>query len=360
MAGISRIIITGPSLDPGENIGGISAVASFVINNNKSYNYIHFELGKHDNEKRSVMDLFRVLKGWLRWFSLLVADRGSLIHFNIALEKRSLLRDTPLLLFSRLLGKRMIIHIHGGLYLNKEEMPRWIKSAIRSVLSGNEPKIVLSSDEQKLVSERFQARNVFVLPNSLDISEAREFKRIWHNTGPVRLLFISRIVKAKGIESILQALKALRELDMPFKFLMAGDGEDKDEYIRKFSGILGSDFVYKGVVSGKMKTSLLKECNIFLLPSLYEGLPVSLLECMSYALVPIVTDVGSIKNVITDGYNGIIVGKNSHEDISNAIIRLINKKELFEQLGMNAQAYIFKNFNPDDYLKKLNEIYSLT
>jgi glycosyltransferase involved in cell wall biosynthesis len=353
------VIITGPSLDPDENIGGISAVVSLIINSNKGYNYIHFELGKHDNKRRSLSDFFRVVNGWIRWFLLLVRRENIFIHFNISLETRSLLRDTPLILLARLLNRRIVIHLHGGMYMGSTELPGWIKRLIVSVLSGKEPKIVLSEKEQDLIAKKFRAENIYILPNSVDLCDAKAFKRIWPDPCLPRLLFISRIVKAKGIDDILLALKQLRQTDIPFHFTMAGDGEDRNEYVNKFTESLDTQFTYKGVVSGNVKSSLFRECNIFLLPSHYEGLPVSLLESMSYALVPIVTDVGSIKNVVSDGYNGIIVKKNSYEDIYNAITRLIREEGLINKMGNNARNYIFENFSTENYVSQLNEIYSL-
>jgi glycosyltransferase involved in cell wall biosynthesis len=353
------IIITGPSLDPGRNIGGISSVVNLIISNNKEYNYKHFELGKHDNKRRSFLDLFRVINGWIRWVFLLVRRKDIIIHFNISLEKRSLLRDTPLVLIARLLNRRMVIHLHGGMYMGSAELPLWVKRLTVSVLSGKEPKIVLSANEQDHITKKFGAENIFILPNGVELSDAKVFKRLWPASYLPRLLFISRIVKAKGIDDILLALKQLSQTDIPFHFTMAGDGEDRDEYVRKFTECLEAKFTYQGVVSGNVKSSLFRECNIFLLPSHYEGLPVSLLESMSYALVPIVTDVGSIKNVVTDGLNGIIVKKNSYEDIYNAIIRLVREKGLINTMGNNARNYIFENFSTENYMLQLNKIYML-
>jgi glycosyltransferase involved in cell wall biosynthesis len=359
MADISRIVIISPSLDISKNIGGISTVAGFVIKNNKKYNYSHFELGKYDKEKRSAFYLLRILKGWINWFFLMFRGKNIILHFNIALEKRSLIRDAPLLLLAHFLKKKLVIHIHGGFYLEKEEMPKWIKTVLTSILSGNEPKIVLSSLEQELIVRKYQAKNVFVLPNSLDTEEAKKFKRVCLTETPLRLLFIGRIVKDKGIEYIFEALKVLREREVSFKFIMAGSGEDKDEYVGRFSETLGESFEYRGVISGDAKTDLLKECNVFLLPSFYEGLPISLLECMSFAQVPVVTDVGSIKNVVKDGLNGIIIRKYSSEDIYEAIIKLNTEKDLMVTLGTAAQEDIFNFFNPVKYIEELNRIYDL-
>ena len=139
---------------------------------------------------------------------------------------------------------------------------------------------------------------------------------------------------------------------------MAGKGPEEKVFIQKFSDLLGIDFEFKGVVSGDQKTGLLKECNVFLLPSFYEGLPMALIESMSFGLVPITTNVGSIKYVIGDGINGIIVNTHSSEEIAFAIEKLSKDKEYMSELSKNARQYIFNNFNPEEYIARLNEIYS--
>jgi glycosyltransferase involved in cell wall biosynthesis len=352
-----NIIITAPSLDTNINVSGVSSVTKFIIENNPAHNYIHFIIGKRDIDKRGFLLIFRILKTWISWGYAMVFRRDVFVHFNFALDKRSIIRDSPLIIFARLRHKRMVIHLHGGEYLEKENAPKLIKTLLRSILSGKELKIVLSPIEKELIIKKYLARSVVVLPNCVDIQEAKEFNRIYPCEPPVKLLFIGKIVKSKGIEYILQALKTLKKKDIRFKFIMAGSGPEKNEYVQKFSTILGSDFEFKGVVSGDAKTELFKKCNIFLLPSLYEGLPISLLECMSFGLVPIVTDVGSIKTIVRNGVNGIIVEKQSSEKISEAIENMIINKDLMKEIGSNARQYILENYNSMDYINKLNKIY---
>jgi glycosyltransferase involved in cell wall biosynthesis len=102
----------------------------------------------------------------------------------------------------------------------------------------------------------------------------------------------------------------------------------------------------------------LKKCNVFLLPSFFEGLPIALLESMSFGLVPIVTNVGSIINVVNDGINGMIVNSHSSEDIAFAVEKLSKEKEYLKELSINARQYIFSNFKPEAYISRLNEIYN--
>jgi glycosyltransferase involved in cell wall biosynthesis len=353
-----NIIITAPSLDTNINVSGISSVTNFIIENNLEHHYSHFKLGRSDSEIRGFFRFFVVLKAWVTWGIEIIFTKDLFVHFNFALDADSILRDSPLILFTRLRHKGMVIHLHGGEYLHRTVIPNWIKLILKLVLSGNEPKIVLSLIEKNIIVKRYRAKNVVVLPNSINIKEARKFNRIFPNNHPVKLLFIGRIIKRKGIESIIQALIILKKRGINFKFILAGTGSDQIEYVKRCSAILGSSFEFKGVVSGPGKTKLFKECDIFLLPSLYgEGLPIALLECMSFELVPLVTNDGSMKFIIKTGENGIIVEKGSPDSLAEAIENLLVNEESMERIGKRARQYVFENHDPELYINQLNKIY---
>lgn len=354
-----KIIITSPSLNTAENVSGVSEITNFIIKNNPEHEYMHFRLGKGDNEKRGIFWLFRILAAWFRWFFLMARSKDILVHFNFALDKRSSYRDLPLMMFSRMMGKKMIIHLHGGEFLQERKPPILIKYALIKILSGKEPKIVLSTIEQEIVAEKFKATDIIVLANSIDISTAVTFSRNGMTEPVPKLLFIGRVDKNKGIEYIYQALDILKEKGLPFKFLMAGTGPEKDEYVQKFTASLNSHFEYKGVVTGKNKEDLFKESSIFLLPSLYEGLPISLIESMSFGIVPVVTNVGSIGTIVKPDVNGIFVGRKSAEEIAESIEKLINDRQMMSQMSKNAREIVFRNFDPEVYIQKLNKIYSM-
>jgi glycosyltransferase involved in cell wall biosynthesis len=353
-----KIIITSPSLNVNDNVSGISSVAQVIISYNTENEYLHFELGKKDNENRNLSWFFRILKVYFKWFYLLLTKRSILIHFNLALSKPSILRDSPLILLARIFQKRMVIHIHGGGFLMHKKNPSWMNSLLNLVLSGRTPIIVLSPLEKEVLENRFNLRGVKVLPNCPGLKEAIEFGRLYSEKDILNLLFLGRISSDKGIDYIYQALEILKNKGIRLKFIMAGKGPEEELFTGKFRDLLGVDFDFKGVVSGNQKIMLLKDCNVFLLPSFYEGLPMALLESMSFGLVPITTNVGSIKNVITDGLNGIIVRSHSSEDIVNAIEKLSKERDFMIQLSKNASQYIFSNFNPASYIARLNEIYN--
>lgn len=352
-----KIIITSPSLNISHNVSGMAAVANFIITSNTAHTYVHFRLGKKDEETRDLLWALRILKAYLKWGQMLISNPGTVIHFNLALDKRALIRDSPLIWTARLLRKRMIIHLHGGELLTNADLPWWVDHLLKLSLAGHNPKLVLSAREKAVLSQKVPADNIFILPNCIALHEAAKFERKYPNDTLPIILFLGRISHSKGIDDIYHALESLQERGNKFTFVMAGKGPDEKRYVRKFQELLGDNFEFKGVVSGYQKAELLKYCNVFLMPSLFEGLPMALLESMSFGLVPVVTNVGSIGHVITDRENGIIVNVNSSDQIVLALEKLARNGQYMQQLSINARQYMFDNFSPHIYLNRLNALY---
>ncbi|MFC5281955.1 glycosyltransferase family 4 protein [Pedobacter alpinus] len=353
-----NIIITAPSLNSNFNVSGISSVASFIIAKNPSKNYIHFEIGKRDNDGRGFTRVLNILKSYFKWLYVLLSTKNKLVHFNLPLDAKSVIRDCPLIIITKFLGVKMIIHIHGGAYIANHNIPSWAKFLIKICFNGKNPKIVLGQTEKEFIVDTFKCKNVEVLPNSLNLDDAVDFNRNENVDNELKFLFLGRISKEKGIEYIYQAFKTLKEQQFPIKFYMAGKGEEEQEYVKKFRDLLNSDFIFEGVIFGEKKTQLLKDCNIFLLPSFFEGLPISLLEAMSFGQVAITTNVGSIKYVVENKINGLFVKTKNSQDIVDAILAVSNNQELKTKIAIQAKQTVFNNFNPINYIKKLNQIYS--
>lgn len=353
-----NILITSPSLDATKNVSGISSVTAFIINNNPGFKYTVFTLGRSDKEKRGISWALGLCKTALQWTAAVAFKKKTAVHFNFAFSKASVLRDAPLVFVAKLFKKKMLMHLHGGEFLMLQPPPKWMRFLIKTSMGTKTPAIVLSQAEKTAVEQKYKLTNVFVLPNSVDIAAAKQFKRCRQAATPLQLLFIGRICVSKGMAHIYNGLKILKEQNIAFTFFLAGTGPDEKEYVEKFAALLGKQFVFKGVVFGEAKTVLFKNCDVFLLPSLFEGLPMSLLETMSFGLVPLVTDVGSIKYAVTNGENGIMLGQNPAAEIAEAVQQLSNNETLFERLSANAVKTVFKNYDPEMYIDKLNKIYN--
>lgn len=350
------IIITAPSLDPEQNVSGVSSVVKFIIDNNKEHHYIHFELGKKDRERGGVFRLFPLLKALRQWRRLLNKTPKALVHYSFPLSAASVIRDPLFMWVARKRGMKMIVHVHGGLYLTADNIPWLQRCILKKVFSMPVPFVALSNTEVDTIKDKFGAKDVSSLPNCIELKEAKEFHR-GEKQGALHIGYLGRIAKTKGMDDLLEACRKLKKEGIDFVLDIAGKEENEGEYIPQFKTLLGNSFHYAGIVAGQSKSDFLKSIDIFALPSHFEGLPMSLLESMSYGIVPITTPVGSIPHYVTDGVNGLFMKKEDSGSLYRQIKRLNEDRKVLYEMSIKAKETIFNNFSPDLYVKKLNELY---
>jgi glycosyltransferase involved in cell wall biosynthesis len=170
--------------------------------------------------------------------------------------------------------------------------------------------------------------------------------------------YLGRIEPNKGMTELLEALKKCKEEGRGFKVRFAGKEQTEGEYLPKFKEALGDDFEYCGLVSGETKREFLDSLDVFVMPTYFEGLPMSLLETMSYGAVPVVTKVGSIPTVVKDGENGLFVKVKDADSICEALKKLDDDRSLLAKMSVEARRTIQENFSATKYVERLNEIYA--
>lgn len=351
-----EIILVAPSLDPKVALGGVSSVANFIVSSNKAIHYIHFEQGSRDKDKGGYHKITRVIKRYRQWKNLLAENNERIIHYNFDLSPFSILRDYPFMRVARKMNRKMVIHVHGGVFMTSTKVPYIYNYFLKKIFSWEDvPFIVLSAREKNNIESRYGTTNIHVLPNSVALPERAN--KIWDKT-PLTIGYFGRITATKGMQELLNAAIKLKNNKVPFKMLFAGKKEQPTDYVDLFANTLGDDFQYVGVVSGQQKDEFLRRLDVFVLPSYFEGLPVSLLESMSYGIVPVATAVGSIPEVVTDGENGLLIKDHDEDNIVTAIKKVVDDKEIAVSMSINAREEIEKRFNPQKYCETLNAIYN--
>lgn len=351
------IIITAPSLDPTQNVSGVSSVVRFIVDNNREAQYVHFEIGKKDTEKGGVTRLRSLAKAFMEWRKLLREKPEAIVHYSFPLSTRSILRDPLFIREAIKRGHRVLVHVHGGLYLTAEKIPFLQRHILQRVFAWDVPFVVLSETEKEHVMKRFGAKNVEVLPNCVEIPENDNLNPNLNLNEKVTLGYLGRIEANKGMKELWMACQQLKEDGVDFCLEMAGKEEHEGEYLPRFEALLGNDFHYYGVVSGQSKSEFFKRKDVFVMPSYFEGLPMALLECMSYGVVPVVTPVGSIPQVVTNGRNGLLTKVKDVDSIVEAIKKLATDRALLYSMGQEARTTILNNFSTEEYIRKLNMLY---
>ena len=243
--------------------------------------------------------------------------------------------------------------------MTAERIPMMLNKMLLSVFSWKLPFIVLSEKEKETLTKHFGAERVEVLPNTVDLNDAALHQRgMKDEQTPLIIGYLGRIEPNKGMTELLEAARLLKSKDIPFQITMAGKEEKEGEYLNQFQQTVGNDFQYAGVVSGKGKSDFLSSVDVFVLPSYFEGLPMSLLECMSYGAVPVVTPVGSIPEVVEEGINGLFIKVRDAQSIVDAITSLHHDRKRLLEMGNCARTTIFEKFSTEKYVGKLNCIYN--
>ena len=355
-----QVLMVAPSLDLKKNVSGVSAVANFIISRNKECEYEHFLQGRSDDENGAMKRILRIWRNYRAWKEVVNDNRNfndRIIHYNFPLDALSIIRDFFFMRAAHRMGRRMVIHLHGGLYLFKEKKPFIIRRFLKKVFSWDCPFIVLSNKEKELIQKEHHTKNVFVLPNCVEVPNDNPNDNP-NDGNTLHLLYLGRIEPNKGMDYLYEAMNELKGQNVVLHF--AGTEQGANGYIEKYKALLGSRFSYEGIVAGEEKTALLRRCQVFVLPSLYEGLPISLLECMSYGLVPVTTNVGSIGEYVENGTNGLLLKVKDSHSIVEAITALLHDSALVQRLSAAARHTISSRFNPAEYIEKLNKIYAQT
>lgn len=350
-----KVLITSPSIHDSISIGGISTFVKLLINNNNEIEYLNFFRGNTHRKKR---DLTWVLSQFCVVFSfigkLIKYQKVKIVHINMPFSRFAIYRDSVFILLSKLFCKKVITHLHGGSYMVKDRLSflRW--QIIRLAMVASDRIAVQGKKEKDYINSFYKIPldRIDAIPNAVSISSFNKTKSI----SPLVLLYLSRIDKNKGLKEVISALELLNN-KIDFKFIIAGDGPDRDYFINSIHKVIPGKYEYLGIVLGDKKAEVFRNADVFLLPSYYEGLPYSLLEAMSFHIIPVVTPVGSIPEIIEHGENGFLVPVKDYKDIVKNIVLLSKDVDLFNEVQKKAYQTIKKNYSIETFLTEMNALY---
>jgi glycosyltransferase involved in cell wall biosynthesis len=178
---------------------------------------------------------------------------------------------------------------------------------------------------------------------------------IWTQPKPFQMVMSARFQAPKDHETLIKALKPLKNLNWTLQLL--GDGRETLDRIKALVDECGlSDKVFfKGYVGDIDK--YLKQADLCILISHSEGFPLSILEAMSLHLPIIASKVGGIGEQVIDGYNGYLINRNDVEDLTQKIKLLMNSPTLRREMGDNSRAFYEKEFKLDKMVDKTLAVY---
>lgn len=281
---------------------------------------------------------------------------SAIFHIHSA-SYNSFKRKYVLFRIIKLFKRKVVFHVHGGeFHLFYKNADTKLKLKIQRALNTSEAVICLSHSWKDFFEKQFQVKKLVVIPNI--IAFPGHSSRIQNRTfNKLKMVFLGRISEKKGVWDLLDALEKIRvEHNCDFELVVGGDGdvEHFQELIRLKN--LNEFVRFIGWASAEEKQVLLAESNLFVLPSYNEGLPISILEAMSYELPILSTPVGGIPEVVEQNVNGILITPGNVNELVEALMTFIESPHLMVEYGKNNIQKVKSHF-PDEVKKELIEIY---
>lgn len=293
----------------------------------------------------------------LLFFSRLVFDPSiRIVHIHGA-SRGSFARKFICFLFAKYVFKKKIIyHIHGAEYhLFYNESNRFVKRLVSNLIDNSDTIVCLSNAWKDFFKANFNPKRIVIVANVIDnpciTSENEEIDT-------VKFLFLGQIGKRKGIFDLLQVIIANREkYKGKVKIVIGGNGEIDRLHKTILEQGLTELVEFKGWVSNEEKIKCLQEANIYVLPSYNEGLPISVLEAMSYGKAIISSNVGGISEIVIPEKNGILVEPGNLDEIGKAIDYFIENPHKINTFGDESKKIAIKHL-PYSVMPELTAIYT--
>ncbi len=167
--------------------------------------------------------------------------------------------------------------------------------------------------------------------------------------------FIGRLEEQKGITHLLHAVEALSKDLRNIKVLIAGEGSWKQRLQDEASALGLRNVLFLGF--RRDTPHLLRVFDVFVLPSLFEGLPVVLIEAMAAGCAVVATRIGGVEEVVVDGFNGILVQPGDSQALASALRSLITDGEMRKRLGEQAQRHAAQEFSAKVMVERTEAVY---
>lgn len=325
----------------GSSIVGQYIRNSSLINNSFNCQFINLITSATINEigRNSILKIYKILKISIKILASVLKDKPDLCYFAVNITGKAFYRDVLIISFLKLTRINLVYHLHGKGIIHRQN--RTLDDFLyKKVFSGS--KVILLSpllyyDIKKYVLED----SVFYCANGIpDLFGKKKCAFLRKNNTVTRILFLSNLIKSKGVFELLEALKILKGHGIKFKCVFVGEEGDinQQEFIKK-SQSLGLDdvAVYLGGKTGIDKEIEFSKADIFVLPTYKDCYPLVILEAMNYSLPIITTNEGGIPDLVENGSNGLLVSAHNPDELSEALVLLINDKQLREDMGAKAR-----------------------
>ena len=318
--------------------------------------------GKRDSFSRA-LDYINVV---FKLLYLLIFKRTEVVYHIVSSHKKGFIRDFVVINLSYFFGKKIVLHSHNGNYnqfydRSSKSIQKYVFETINKAST-----IILLSKKLRNTFYFIENNDKFIFVNNgLPIDRPINLEKSIGNKFSV--LYLSNLIESKGFLDVMESIILLKQMNLlsNFHFHFAGDfmlnpSQDKSySTIEKAKSLffnliknndLSKNITYHGVVQGEQKNTLLKNADVFLLPSYYnvEAQPLTIIEAIAFGCAIFSTNYRGISEMLIDSYNGKYIKSENARDIADKLKNL--NREQIKEYSKNSISLFDKNFTKEQHL----------
>lgn len=265
------------------------------------------------SEARSYLNFFRFIRSLFTALFYAFSENIRIFHLHVSVDG-SFFRKFIIFLILTASKKTIVFHSHSGNAINFYEKNSGNVVGVCYRFMVRRTKVVVTTKSWKELYDRIFGIDCLIIPNPVDIPPFFVRKPVRN-----RIVYLGRMSFDKGVDDLLDAAAILKSRSIQFTIDLIGEG-NTDFYKRKVVDLgLENHVAFKGWLVANEKFAVLSEGDLFVLPSHYEAVSLSLIECMGLGIPSIGCNVGGIPDVIVDGFNGMLVPPKSPLKLVEAI-----------------------------------------
>lgn len=258
---------------------------------------------------------------------------------------------TALAIMATIFTKTKIVHTEHNVFPNK------------NTFNFRGKNIICVSDKVKksLIDNGVNKKYISLIYNGIDtrkkgiVHDLRSELKIEKDC--ILIGVLARLVEEKGHKILLEALSMVKSKSDKFKVVFIGDGPEKKNLLELIHKLKLRDNVI--LLGNRVDVEEIIECfSFFILPSYFEGLPMSILECMSKSKIVVATNVGGNNEIIRDGKNGFLIECGEKVQLANKIEYCIDNLNIVRELGINASKTIGERFSINTFIDEHKKYYN--
>ena len=310
--------------------------------------------------------LFYLFLNYLEYMYMLLKIKPDIVHVHTC-SYFGFLRSGVFLFLTKIISCRRILHLHNAIdtFYQENKDHRFLRSLIKWSLNQATEYVVLSEGLRIWVESNLGKKAVVIwnacnssnyLPRKND--KVNFFSNFPQAQGKIIITLIGGLYPHKGAFDLIEVASNLTPAEREnLLFILPGKGEHEKIETLIIENHLEDYVLIPGVLPEEVKDNLVRNSDIFTLPSYAEGQPIAILEAMSASLPIIASRVGSVSEIVHEDVNGFLINPGDQIGLRNYILTLANNPELRSTMGKASRQYIEKRHDIKCLFESIANLY---